>query len=127
MKLRFGLLCLAVAALFGVRADAHHPYVVAYVENETQTIEGTLIQMILRNPHSFVLVMAPDANRAMQRWVVEWRANGQLAAAGVTPNSLSPGDVVRVTGNPGRYPADHRIRMKSIARPSDGWEWHEPR
>jgi hypothetical protein len=61
----------------------------------------------------------------MQRWVVEWRGIGQLAQDGVTVGSLSPGDVVRITGNPGRYPADHRIRLKSVLRPSDGWAWRE--
>jgi hypothetical protein len=28
-----------------------------------------------------------------------------------------------VVGNPGRNPADHRLRMVNITRPSDGWNW----
>jgi hypothetical protein len=31
--------------------------------------------------------------------------------------------MVIVTGNPGRNPADHRMRMLSITRPSDGFKW----
>jgi hypothetical protein len=30
---------------------------------------------------------------------------------------------VIIKGNPGRNPDDHRIRMQSITRPSDGWNW----
>ena len=30
---------------------------------------------------------------------------------------------VTIKGNPGRNPDDHRIRMQSIERPSDGWSW----
>jgi hypothetical protein len=36
---------------------------------------------------------------------------------------LKPGDVVVITGNPGRNPVDHRIRMRSLRRPSDGFGW----
>jgi hypothetical protein len=28
-----------------------------------------------------------------------------------------------VTGNPGRDPAEHRIRLHRIVRPADGWKW----
>ena len=30
--------------------------------------------------------------------------------------------IVIVTGNPGRNPADHRLRMQSVERPKDGWK-----
>jgi hypothetical protein len=30
---------------------------------------------------------------------------------------------VSITGNPGRDPADHRIRMQYLRRNSDGFEW----
>jgi hypothetical protein len=32
-------------------------------------------------------------------------------------------DVVVITGSPGRNPADHRVRMVSLVRPSDGFSW----
>jgi hypothetical protein len=41
----------------------------------------------------------------------------------VTRETLKPGDVVVITGNPGRNPADHRIRMVSLRRPADGFGW----
>ncbi len=28
-----------------------------------------------------------------------------------------------ITGNPGRNEVDHRIRMRSLRRPSDGFGW----
>jgi hypothetical protein len=36
---------------------------------------------------------------------------------------LKPGDVVVITGNPGRNAADHRIRMRTLLRPADGFGW----
>jgi hypothetical protein len=36
---------------------------------------------------------------------------------------LKPGDHVVISGNPGRNPADHRVRLLKIQRPKDGWSW----
>jgi hypothetical protein len=30
---------------------------------------------------------------------------------------------VIITGNPGRDPDEHRLRIKSIVRPSDNFKW----
>jgi thiamine monophosphate kinase len=46
-----------------------------------------------------------------------------LGRQGVTRETLKPGDDVVVVGNPGRNPADHRLRMVNITRPADGWKW----
>ncbi len=35
-----------------------------------------------------------------QRWAVEWGGAGQLAGQGVTRETLKPGDVVVISGNP---------------------------
>jgi hypothetical protein len=110
---------LAVAA----PGYAHHSFTATYDESKTVEIEGTLVQFMFRNPHAFVHIMAPDENGEMQRWGVEWGGAGALAGQGVTRDSLKPGDVVVITGNPGRNPADHRLRMRSLLRPSDGFGW----
>ena len=84
---------------------------------------GNLVQFLFRNPHSFVHVEAPDEKGSMQRWAVEWGAGLQLNRQGVTRETLHPGDHVIITGNPGRNPEDHRMRTRTISRPSDGWKW----
>jgi len=81
------------------------------------------VQFLYRNPHSFVHVEGPDDKGEMQTWAIEWGAGGQLGRQGVTRETLKPGDEVIVVGNPGRNPADHRLRMVNITRPSDDWKW----
>ena len=124
MRTRWPLIATAAAltGLAGV-ATAHHSFTATYFEDRTTEIEGKLLQFMFRNPHSFVHVEAPDENGTMQRWAVEWGGAGQLSGQGVTNQTLRVGDVVSITGNPGRDPADHRIRMQKITRPKDGWTW----
>src|SRR5262245_20685603 len=121
---RVAIAVVLITALFGGRqAYAHHSFGATYIENQQLSIEGELLQFVYRNPHALLQVMAPDDNRQMQRWTVEWEAMGQLDHQGVTSMTLKPGDRVVITGNPGKNPGDHWLRAQTIVRPSDGWKW----
>lgn len=124
--MRYAVLVLLVAgmAAVGTRASAHHSFAATYLEDQEVTVEGELVQFLYRNPHSFVHVMALDPKDGkMYRWAVEWGGGGQLGQQGVTRDTLTPGDHVVITGSPGRNPEDHRLRMRTIVRPKDGWRW----
>jgi hypothetical protein len=101
----------------------HHSFAATYKETETQKIDGSVVQFLFRNPHSFLHVDAPDEKGVMQTWAIEWGGGGQLGRQGVTRDTLRPGDRVIVVGQPGRNPEDHRLRMVNITRPEDGWKW----
>jgi len=114
----------ASAVAFGVPAYAHHSFPATYHVDQEMQIEGEVVQFLFRNPHAFIHVMAPDKDGKMQRWAVEWGGGAALARDGnVSKDTLKPGDKVIVKGQPGRNPADHRVRLVHISRPSDGWEW----
>jgi hypothetical protein len=123
MKRASIVLFLAAVFFSSFTTYAHHSFASTYDEAKKVTIEGKLVQFLFRNPHSFVHVMAPDEHGDMQRWAVEWGGAGQLGGQGVTRETLRPGDKVVIAGNPGRNPEDHRIRMVSLLRPSDGFGW----
>jgi thiamine monophosphate kinase len=115
-----------VAAMSGYTAYAHHSFAAAYLEDQEVGIEGTVSQFMFRNPHSFVQVTAfakGDRSKTQHKYLVEWGGGGQLTRMGVTRDTLKAGDYVVITGSPGRNAADHRLRMKSIVRPKDGWKW----
>lgn len=119
---------IALAAVIGAvifvgQAYAHHSFTATYHDDQTQKIEGNVIQFLLRNPHSFLHVEAKDDKGVMQKWAIEWGGGVQLNSQGVTKNSLKAGDHVIITGNPSRNPEDHRLRMKTLLRPSDGFSW----
>jgi Family of unknown function (DUF6152) len=117
------LVMTAGALISGRSAYAHHSFAATYLDDQTQKIEGNVIQFLFRNPHSFLHVEAPDDKGVMQKWAIEWGGGGQLGRQGVTRESLKPGDHVVVVGHPGRNPEDHRLRLMSIMRPADGWKW----
>lgn len=122
MKSRFIALC-AGWLLLPAAVMAHHSFQATYDTEATVTIKGRLVQVMFRNPHSFIHVMAPDQNGAMQRWGVEWGGATLLQRQGITRETLKPGDELVITGQPGRNPADHRVRMQTLLRPVDGFGW----
>jgi hypothetical protein len=125
MKSRLFIAVIAASAVIGgsIKLYAHHSFIATYSADKTIKIEGKLVQFLFRNPHSFVQVEVPDEQGVMQRWAVEWGGAGQLGGQGVTRETLRPGDIVVITGNPGRNAANHRLLMVSLQRPVDGYTW----
>jgi hypothetical protein len=117
------LLAAPLVLLLGPQVQAHHSFAATYFVDQEISIDGTLTQFMFRNPHSFVKVMAKDDKGQQQVWSIEWGGGAQLTQEHVTRDTLKNGDHVIVTGNPGRDPNEHRIRLHKIVRTSDGWTW----
>ena len=114
-----GVLGLALAQ----SGYSHHSFPATYVEGETARIEGELAAFMFRNPHSYVHVNVKDESAGTIRYAVEWGAAAALARQGVNRATLKPGDFVIITGLPGRNPEDHRVLLRTIERPADGFRW----
>ena len=114
---------LAVALALGATVSAHHSFGATYEISKEIKLEGKLVQVVYRNPHSFVHIEAPDANGVKQRWAVEWGGTAQLSNQGVKRNTLSVGDELIITARPSRAPGEYRVLMVTLTRPSDGFGW----
>ena len=89
---------------------AHHSFAATYLEDQTVTVEGELVQFLFRNPHSFVHVMVKEKDGTMVRYAVEWGGAGQLGGQGVTRETLKAGDHVIIAApraQPGGSPRAH--------------------
>ncbi len=123
MKLKNVPGVLAALLLALLPAAAHHSFSATYIESDSITITGTVVQFLFRNPHSIVQIEAADDKGKAQRWAVEWGSAGQLGGAGIERDTLKTGDEVQITGNPGRIPSEHRMRLTSIRRKNGDAIW----
>src|SRR4051794_14945378 len=117
---RFACMVLITFVLSAAVGSAHHSFAATYDDKKIVEVEGSIVLVLFRNPHSFVALQDKDG----VRWNFEWAAGAQLATGGVSRETLKTGDHVIIKGNPGRDVAeDHRCLMKALTRPSDGWNW----
>ena len=61
------MLIAAGTAIMGAQAYAHHSFAATYLEDQTVTIEGEMVQFLFRNPHSFVHIMVKENDGTMAR------------------------------------------------------------
>jgi hypothetical protein len=90
---------MIVLAVMPVPALAHH----SYAEFDTQkqvTIQGTVKEWQWTNPHSWMLVMAPNAQGQADQWAIELNSVSLLANQGWRPTTVVPGDKIAITFHP---------------------------
>ena len=122
-KMLRGLAGILTFGVFGIVAYAHHSLGATYEADKEIKMEGKIVQLLLRNPHSFLQIDVPDKDGTMQRWSLEWRSSGQLGQAGIKRDTLKAGDDVVITANPSRTKGDNRGALKTLHRTADGFGW----
>jgi len=91
----------AAASLVVVPAFGHHSD--AALDMDTVlTLEGTVTEFSLRNPHAYFVVVATDENGQQREWTVQMASMITLARRGWTRDSLQVGDQVTVNLRPAR-------------------------
>jgi hypothetical protein len=107
------------------RAFAHHSFTAAYDSTKRVEVEGVVKEFIWRNPHSFLRIEVTNKEGKTEIWSLEWGGSSQLSAAKypVTRTTMKYGDRIIASGEPRRDPAVKGIRVFSMKRPADGWEW----
>jgi hypothetical protein len=100
--------CLLIAGstLLGLPsvAFAHHSFS-AFNRSESakRSINGTVRDFQLINPHGWLKIVASEANGRTGSWSFEMTSSAQLQKRGWAPNLVHPGDKVTVTYYPLRF------------------------
>ena len=126
MKRKVLGLCAVGALLAGASSVfAHHSFTAAYDPTKRVEVEGVVKEFVWRNPHSFVRIEVTNKDGATETWNLEWGSSTQLSAAKypVTRTTIKAGDTIVAGGEPRRDPAVKGLRVYSLKRPIDGWEW----
>lgn len=123
MKTTLVALTAVLILACGITAEAHHAFAGSYILDQTATVEGTIVQFDIRNPHSFLNLEVKDADGKITRWGIEWGSVSQLRATGISQTSLKIGDKITVVGAPSRDPLEHKTLLRKVQRTSDGFSW----
>ena len=103
-------------------ASAHHSWSAQYDVSRSTYISGTVAQLMLRNPHSALVLTVNVDNGRQERWTVEWASPQRLRERGITERMLRVGAKLFVSGNPHRDSKVRSLRALSVRRADDGME-----
>ena len=101
MNLRATIVSVIALAATTLPAFAHHSYAEFNLDKKV-TLEGTVKEFQWTNPHSWILVMVPNASGQEEQWAVELNSVSLLAERGWKPKTLKPGDKISITFHPMR-------------------------
>lgn len=111
----------AVVTMMGLvlatRVAAHHSAAAAYDSSKTVQAQGTVTQVLLKNPHTFVFIESIDEAGQKVQWQIEMQAAATLFSQGWTNETVKVGSVIKVSGIPSRAPGSHGITNAQLALP----------
>ena len=117
-------LLLIPALLLPSITTAHHAFRVIYDFSRTETIEGSVVNLELVNPHARLHIEVADENGVTTQWVVEGPGKLSLARRGWTDDMFATGEQLTIVGNPSNTD-DNAIWLEKIVR-ADGSEVIDP-
>lgn len=97
MTTRIAFPLIAVLVLGAGTLAAHHS-TAAFDMTRGVTITGTVTEFRWANPHSYILMTAPDEDGVTRDWVVEIEALNLLRRNGWSKDTLKAGDEISCHG-----------------------------
>jgi hypothetical protein len=92
------VLALALSSGIGVSVSAHHSFAAHYDMQKPITVQGTILNVRLSNPHSWFYIEAKDAKGVVTKWAFEAGTPGGMIRNGYKASELPPGTAVTITG-----------------------------
>lgn len=96
------VLALLLSAGIAAPLTAHHSFAAHYDMQKPITIQGTLVNVRLTNPHSWFFLDVKEADGTMSRWSFEAGTPSGMIRNGYKAAELPSGTVVTITGFPAR-------------------------
>jgi hypothetical protein len=101
---------------------AHHSIAGVYDRNDQVTLDGTVAEFHLVNPHAF-LTMTVQRDGQTETWKLELDNRYELVDVGIKADTLKPGDRIAARGSRARD-GSRSIYALRIDRQADGF-WYE--
>ena len=92
---------VVAAGALAVPVIAHHSSAPFYDPTKTVEVTGIVTKLHIKNPHSFLYVTVDEKGQKAE-WQVEMGTGAQLARNNLTVDTLKPGTMIKVSGQPSR-------------------------
>jgi hypothetical protein len=94
----YAVLSLALVFGIGVPLSAHHSFAAHYDMAKPITVEGSLVEVRLSNPHSWFYLDVKEADGTTSRWAFEAGTPSGMIRNGYKASELPPGTMVTISG-----------------------------
>jgi len=114
-KIRTAWLWVLASLIAGATVSAHHSFAAAFNMTAPVTVQGTIVQVRLENPHSwFFLDVKNPTTGQVTRWAFEAGTPGGMIRNGFKPNLIQKGSVVTIKGFHAKDPAQNMGMLREL-------------
>jgi len=93
---------LLVGMLLSMSVIAHHSPVTLYLVNQRITVEGTVTEFRLGNPHTRIYLTVTNEDGEEEKWLAEGGTRSVMLRRGWEKDTIKVGEYVKIIGNPAR-------------------------
>jgi len=114
-KIRTAWLWVLASLIAGTTVSAHHSFAAAFNMTAPVTVQGTIVQVRLENPHSwFFLDVKNPSTGEVTRWAFEAGTPGGMIRNGFKPDLIKKGSVVTIKGFHAKDPAQNMGMLREL-------------
>ena len=95
-------------------ARAHHSFSAAFDMNKPVTVQGTIVQIRLENPHSWFFIDVKDSSGKIERWSFEAGTPSGMVRNGFKPNIIKKGVEVTIKGFHAKDPSSNSGMLREL-------------
>lgn len=110
-----GVAVAGAVVMMTVPAFAHHSSAPFYDATKRVEAQGAVTRLLIRNPHSF-LYFDETTPQGKVEWQVELGTAASLNRTGWTTETLKPGTIIKISGQPSRAEGSHGMCCARITR-----------
>jgi hypothetical protein len=113
-----------LAVIWSGAVVAHHSFSNIYNSEKILALTGTVLEFQFIHPHPILLLEVQDEAGKRQTWRAEMDNRYELEDIGVTTETFRPGDLVIISGSPGRN-QPNILYLWRLDRPADGLRYQQ--
>jgi hypothetical protein len=115
---------LAVSFLLVATTGESHHSRTPFNMDDTIQLQGRVVKLLWRHPHTYVDLAVADASGEEQIWVIEFESPNSLQRLGISRDAMSPGEHIEVSAHPSRQ-TEQRFAFGASVEFGDGREVSE--